>query len=63
MAGDTEVEMVTIPRTLYETLLETIEVLADKEDMESIKRGIDDIRNGNVISEEDFLKAHSDLID
>jgi PHD/YefM family antitoxin component YafN of YafNO toxin-antitoxin module len=57
-AGTSEIEMVTIPRNVYETLLETLEVLSDKAEIESIKRGIEDIRAGRVMSEEEFLKKH-----
>jgi len=53
-----EIEMVTIPRNVYETLLETLEVLSDKAEIESIKRGIEDIKAGRVMSEEEFLKKH-----
>jgi len=57
-AGTSDIEMVTIPRNVYETLLETLEVLSDKAEIESIKRGIEDIRTGRVMSEEEFLKKH-----
>jgi PHD/YefM family antitoxin component YafN of YafNO toxin-antitoxin module len=57
-AETSEIEMVTIPRNVYETLLETLEVLSDKAEIESIKRGIEDIRAGRVMSEEEFLKKH-----
>ena len=57
-AATSEIEMVTIPRNIYETLLETLEVLSDKAEIESIKRGIEDIRAGRVMSEEEFLKKH-----
>ena len=50
--------MVTIPRNVYETLLETLEVLSDKAEIESIKRGIENIRAGKVMSKEEFLKKH-----
>lgn len=58
-----DIEMVTIPRQFYESLLETLEVLSEKSELESIKKGIGDIRKKRVISEKEFLKSHSDLID
>lgn len=57
-----EIEMVTIPRHVYETLLETLETLSDKAEIESIKHGIEDIRAGRVSSERKFLAKHKDLI-
>ena len=57
-AATSEIEMVTIPRNVYETLLETLEVLSDKAEIESIKRGIENIRAGKVMSKEEFLKKH-----
>jgi PHD/YefM family antitoxin component YafN of YafNO toxin-antitoxin module len=61
-AGTSDIEMVTIPRNVYETLLETLEVLSDKAEIESIKRGIEDIRAGRVSSEKEFLKKHKGLV-
>jgi PHD/YefM family antitoxin component YafN of YafNO toxin-antitoxin module len=61
-AGNPDIEMVTIPRNVYETLLETLEVLSDKAEIESIKRGIEDIRAGRIISEREFLKRHKGLL-
>jgi PHD/YefM family antitoxin component YafN of YafNO toxin-antitoxin module len=63
MEDSADIEMVTIPRSLYEALLETIETLADKEEMESIKRALEELRRGDTISEADFLKKHRDLMD
>ncbi len=54
--------MVSIPRPLYESLLETLEVLSDKSEIESIRRGIQDIRKKRVHTEEDFLEMYEDLV-
>ena len=63
MDDSADIEMVTIPRSLYEALLETIETLSDREEMESVKRALEDLRKGQVISEDEFLAKHSDLAD
>jgi len=41
---------------LYEGLLETIEILGDKDLMESFKRGLDDIQSGRVYNLEESRK-------
>ncbi|HUS88211.1 MAG TPA: type II toxin-antitoxin system Phd/YefM family antitoxin [Desulfosporosinus sp.] len=41
---------------LYEGLLETIEILADKELMGSFKRGLDDIQSGRTYNLEESRK-------
>jgi PHD/YefM family antitoxin component YafN of YafNO toxin-antitoxin module len=61
--GTEDIEMVTIPRQFYESLLETLEVLSKRSELESIKKGIEDIKKKRVVSEKEFLKAHSDLLD
>ncbi len=61
-ANSTEIDMVTIPRHVYETLLETLETLSEKAEIESIKRGIEDIRAGRICTEKEFLAKHKDLI-
>ena len=38
--------------------LESIEILSDPETLESIKRGIEDIRQGKIKSFNEFLKEH-----
>ncbi|MCK4948939.1 MAG: hypothetical protein KAS60_02455 [Thermoplasmata archaeon] len=58
MKKTADVEMVSIPRPLYESLLETLEVLSDKSEIESIRRGIQDIRKRRTYSEEDFLEMY-----
>lgn len=60
MAKTADVEMVSIPRHFYESLLETLEVLSDKSEIESIRRGIQDIRKKRTYSEEDFLEMYED---
>ncbi|MCJ2563183.1 MAG: hypothetical protein LN417_03725 [Candidatus Thermoplasmatota archaeon] len=62
MAKTADVEMVSIPKPLYESLLETLEVLSDKSEIESIRRGIQDIRKKRTYSEEDFLEMYKDLV-
>jgi PHD/YefM family antitoxin component YafN of YafNO toxin-antitoxin module len=57
-----ELEMVTIPRQVYESLLETLETLSDKSELESIKRGIEDIKKNRTYSEKEFLKMYKDLL-
>ncbi len=58
MKKTADVEMVSIPRPLYESLLETLEVLSDKSEIESIRRGIQDIRKRRTYSEEDFPEMY-----
>jgi len=41
---------------LYEGLLETIEILADKDLMESFRRGLDDIQSGRAYNLEESRK-------
>ena len=62
MAKTADVEMVSIPRALYESLLETLEVLSDRSEIEGIRRGIQDIRKRRTYSEEDFLEMYKDLV-
>lgn len=61
MAKTADVEMISIPKPLYESLLETLEVLSDKSEIESIRRGIQDIRKKRVHTEEDFLEMYEGL--
>ena len=60
MAKTADVEMVSIPKPLYESLLETLEVLSDKSEIESIRRGIRDVRKKRTYPEEDFLEMYED---
>ena len=55
--------MAILPYPTYKALLETIEslqetleIMNDPEAMEAIRQGEEDIKNGNFISLEDFLK-------
>ncbi|MEA3282403.1 MAG: hypothetical protein U9Q68_07565 [Euryarchaeota archaeon] len=57
-----DVEMVTIPRHIYESPLETLETLSDRVEIESIKKGIKDIRNDRVFSEEEFMGMYQELL-
>ncbi len=50
LAGD---EMVTIPRKLYEALLESIDVLAGDE-LRSLTRAFRDVEKGRVMSLEEL---------
>ena len=40
----------------YDSLVETMEILADKEAMKGIRKGLEDIRKGRTISLEDLKK-------
>ncbi|MFQ6128209.1 MAG: hypothetical protein ACE5QW_04835 [Thermoplasmata archaeon] len=59
----TDVEMITIPRRLYETLPETLEVLSDRAELESIRRGIEDIKKNRTYTEEGFLELCKHLLE
>ncbi len=39
---------------LYEGLISTLEILADEELMQSVRAGLDDLREGRVVSLEEF---------
>jgi len=54
-------ELVTVPRDVWERLLETIDALADEAELESIRRGLEDLRRGRVLSESEFLRRHPHL--
>lgn len=40
-------------------LLETIEIMCDKELLKGIKQGISEIEEGKLISQKDFMKKHN----
>jgi archaellum component FlaC len=40
------------------SVLDTLEVVADRDTLDSIERGIGDIKEKRVISFDDFLKKH-----
>jgi len=39
-----------------DSLIETLEIMSDEELMESIKKGLRDIEEGNVVDFEEFIK-------
>jgi len=41
-----------------ESAIETLEILSDKEVLDSIEEGLQDIKTGNVIGFKDFLRKH-----
>jgi len=43
-------EMITIPRELYNSLLEAIDILTDREEVRSFTKGFQDIDKGRVIT-------------
>jgi hypothetical protein len=43
-----------------ESLIETLEIMSDPELMESIKRGLEDIKNENVIDFDELKKLEED---
>jgi len=53
--------VVEVPRELWDGVLETVDALADEAEMESIRKGIADIRSGRVISKAEFLRRHPHL--
>lgn len=53
--------MITIPKRLFEDLIETIEILADKDEIKEIISGIRDIKEGRIYSEKEFLEMTSKL--
>ncbi len=56
----TEIFIETLKKvdTEIESAIETLEILSDKEILEEIKEGLQDIKNGKVIGFEDFLRKH-----
>jgi len=54
-------DFVKVPRDLWETLLETVDTLADGEELKSIRRGLDDVRRGRLLSRAEFLRRHPHL--
>ena len=57
----TRQDFVEVPRDLWESLLETVDTLADEAELESIRRGLDDIRQGRLLSKAEFLRRHPHL--
>jgi len=54
-------EVVEIPLPVWESLLETLDALADRVELESIRRGLEDIRRGRVLTKAEFLRRHPHL--
>lgn len=50
-------ETVTLRKTEYESLKETLEIVSDNALMNDIREGIDDIRNGKTVSLDKYLKG------
>lgn len=49
--------LVVIPWDLYESILETMEILEDPEMMDGIRQGIEDMRQGNLISHREVMEG------
>ena len=47
---------VILPVDEYEGLMETLEILSDSALLQSIRRGLDDIERGDVVSHEDLWR-------
>jgi len=47
-------ELVTIPRKLYDALLESIDVLAAQQDLKSLTRAFRDVEKGRVLTLEEL---------
>ena len=45
--------LVVIPWDLYESIVETMEIMEDTEMMDGIREGIRDMQEGNLISHEE----------
>ena len=43
-------ELVTIPRKLYDALLDSIDILAAQEDLKSLTRAFRDVEKGRVLT-------------
>jgi len=54
-------DFVKVPRDLWESLLERVDTLADGEELESIRRGSDDIRDGRLLSKAESLRLRPHL--
>ncbi|ODS38500.1 hypothetical protein BEH94_08955 [Candidatus Altiarchaeales archaeon WOR_SM1_SCG] len=55
-----ETTYITISRDEYDSMKSTLEILADKELMESIRRGEEDIKAGRTTPLNDFIKELED---
>jgi len=54
-------DVVEVPRPLWESLLETMDALADRAELESVRRGLEDIRHGRILTKAEFLRRHPHL--
>jgi hypothetical protein len=54
-------QMITIPRKLYDALLESIDVLASQEDLTSLTRAFEDVEHGRVLTLEELTRRVEDL--
>jgi len=61
MAGRVNSDMITIPRVLYESLLESIRVLTTREELRDILKAFEDIDDGKVYSLQEFKKMAKTL--
>ena len=52
--------LVVIPWELYESIVETMEIMEDEEMMGGIREGIKDMREGNLISHEELAARLGD---
>lgn len=57
----TSKDTVTLPRSVLEGLIETLDALSQPGELEAIRRGLDDIRGGRLLTEEPFLARHPRL--
>ena len=54
-------DVVEVPRKVWDSLLETMDVLADRAELEAIRRGIDDLRQGRTLTKAEFLRRNPHL--
>ena len=54
-------DVVEVPTFLWESLLETVDALADRAELESIRRGLQDIRAGRILTKAEFLRRRPHL--
>ncbi len=52
--------LVVIPWDLYESIMETMEIMEDAEMMDGIRQGIEDMREGNLVSHEKVMEGLGD---
>ena len=45
---------------ILDSIIETLEIMLDEELVESIKKGLEDIKKGNVMDFEEFIKETGD---